>query len=147
MARQQKDATYDHATLLKDAGAVTSSAAAEVASAARVLDLGMDSRVDGRVIADITAITTAAADQVYGIEFQVSNSATFASGVVVAASLRVGHATAVGGSSNTAAPARLELGVTNEVNGVRYRYARAFTRVAGTGSPSINYTAHLARHV
>lgn len=146
MARQQKDVTYDHATLMKDAGAITSSAAAQVGGSARVLDLG-DGRLDGRVVADITAIVTAENDQVYGIEFQVSNSATFASGNVVAASLRVGHATPVGGSANTSAPARMELGVTNEVNGTRYRYARLFTRVAGAGSPSISYTAHLARHV
>jgi hypothetical protein len=141
MARQQKDYTYDHALRLKDAGAITSSAAAQVGGADRVLDLGTG-RWDGTVVADISAITTADASQVYTLEWQVSNSATFASGNVVGAALRVGHATATGSSANTAAATRMELGVTNEVNGVVFRYARMFTRVAGTGSPSVNYVAN-----
>lgn len=144
MARQQKDFSFDAATELKSSGAVASSAAAQVGGVDRILDLG-DSRVTGRVVADITAITVADASQVYGIEWQLSNSATFASGNVVAASLRVGHATASGSSANTAVPARMELGVTNEVNGTLYRYARLFTRVAGSGSPSVTYSAFLAK--
>jgi malonyl-CoA O-methyltransferase len=40
MARNSKDFTYDHALLLKDAGAVTASGNSTVASAAKVLDLG-----------------------------------------------------------------------------------------------------------
>jgi hypothetical protein len=142
MARQQKDYTFDFAHRLKDTGAITSSAAAQVGGVDRIIDLGA-SRMDGTVVADISAITVAAADQVYTLEWQVSNSATFASGNFVAAALRVGHATASGNSANTAVPARMELGITNEVNGTVYRYGRMFTRVAGTGSPSVTYVANL----
>lgn len=140
MARNQKDETFDYDLRLKDAGAVAASAAAQVGGAAKVLDVGA-ARVDARTIVDVSAITVGAADQLYGIEMQFSNDSTFATGVVIGPSLRLGHQTATGASAASTV-GRYELPWTNEVNGVTYRYARAYTRVAGTG-PSINYTANV----
>ena len=142
MARNQIDQTFDGAHLLKDAGAITSSAAAQVGGSARQLDLGA-ARMDGRVIVDVTALDVANGDEIYTLEFQLSNTSGFGSGVVVSAALRLGDSSTTGGSADSTT-GRQELGVTNEVNGVTYRYARMFTRCAGT-SPSINYTAFLAK--
>lgn len=143
MARNQKDFTYDNATRLKDAGAVTTTGADQVGGSAQVLDLGAG-RVDARVIVDISALTVGGASpENYQIVAQFSNSSSFASGVVNGASVFVGSATPTNQSANTAAPARVEIGVTNEINGTIYRYMRTFRIVAGT-APSINYVANLA---
>lgn len=142
MARNQKDQTYDNATLLKDAGAITASAAATVAAVARVLDLGL-ARIDGRVIVDLSAITVGTADNLYQIKAQFSNSSTFASGVIGGTSLMMGHATVLVGESAATVIGRYEMSFTNELSGTLYRYMRLYTQVAGT-TPSINYTAFLA---
>ncbi len=142
MPRNQKDATYDNATLLKDSGAVTASAAAQVLAANKILDIGL-ARLDGRVICDVSAITVATADNLYQIKCQFSNSATFASGVIGGSVLMLGHATMLVGESVASVIGRYELWFTNELNGSLYRYMRMYTQVAGT-TPSINYTAFLA---
>jgi hypothetical protein len=146
IGRQRKDATFDLELLMKDAGAVGSSAAATVGGDAKVLDLGL-ARVDGRVVVDVSAMTVADATQLYGVELQVSNTAAGAfTEVVPVAALRLGHATATGAASGpNNAPGRFELGFSNEVNGVVYRFARLFTRVAGDGTPSINYKAYAVK--
>lgn len=143
MPRNQKDFTYDNATLLKDAGAVTVDGAATVAAAARILDLGA-ARMDGRVIIDITAMTVGGASpEFYALTLQLSNSSTFASGVVGGATIRVGSAASLPGESANTVVGRFESAFTNEVNGIIYRYARIYTDVTGT-APSINFTAYLA---
>lgn len=145
MARSQKDFTYDHATLLKDAGAVTADGAATVAAAARVLDLGASARTDGRVIVDVSAITTnGASGEGYTITAQHSASSTFASGVIGSGSIRLGAATAMPGESAATVAGRYEFHSSTEVNGVLYRYMRLYHDVSGT-APSINYTAFLVK--
>jgi hypothetical protein len=139
MARNSKDSTYDHALLLKDAGAVTATGNASVASVARVLDLGAG-RVDGRVVLDVAAIDTVTGDESYVLQVQVSNSATFASGVVAVASKQLGGATPTGNSAATPI-GRYEIHFANEENGVLYRYARVRYVIAGT-TPSINFVAY-----
>jgi hypothetical protein len=132
---------FDKTLELKDAGAVTSSAAAQVASAAKVVDLGPgDGNRNLMVVVDVSAITTAASDQKYEIEVQLSSSATFASDVLVANVLKLGHATATSSSANSATGRRFALAYAEQA-GVKRRYLRLFTRVAGSGSPSINYKA------
>lgn len=142
MPRNQKDFTYDNALLLKDAGAITASAAGTVAAVARVLDLGQG-RLDARVIVDISAISVSVADQLYGVEVQLSDVANFATGIRIGSTLRFGHQTATGESAGTVI-GRYENAFTNELNGVIYRYARAFARIAGT-TPSINFTAYIVQ--
>lgn len=141
MPRNQRDFTYDNATLLKDAGAVTADGAATVSSVARIVTLGAG-RVDGRVIVDVSAIDVSSADERYDIAVQLSNSPTFASGVIGAGSIALGAAAALPGESAASVIGRYEIPFTNEINGTVYAYARAYTNVSGT-TPSINYTAYI----
>lgn len=140
MARNQKDATYDHEMLMKDAGLVAVSAAATVASVARVQDMG-NARVDARIIVDIIAAESATGDELYTVEVQVSNSPTFASTVFIAAAIRLGAAGTTFESVATAI-GRREIAFTNEINGVVYRHVRLFTRVVGTIATGVNYRAY-----
>ena len=142
MARNSKDFTYDHAHLLKDAGLVAASAAATVGGSATVIDLG-PGRVDARTILDIGAIEVADGNEKFEIEQQVSNSPTFASGIFIAGTIKLGDSTVSGESADSVA-GRRELHFTNEVDGTIYRYTRLFTRVAGTVTTGINYSGYLA---
>jgi hypothetical protein len=123
--------TYDNLLLLKDAGAITASGAATVASAARVLDLG-PARTVAKVIVDtaITDLTTG--DETYRVALQGSNDITFAAGVVEL------------GSVSVTAAGRSELQFTTQPDDTPYRYVRAYFTLAGT-SPSINATAFIAK--
>lgn len=142
MARNQKDTTYDVATILKDAGLVAASAAAQVSGAAQVLDLGA-ARIDGRVVVDTTAVETDTGDEIYEVIVQGSNSPTFANTIVTLGEMRFGAAATTLESAVTPAVGRREIGVTNEVNGTTYRYMRLWTKVAGTIATGINYSARL----
>jgi hypothetical protein len=144
MPLNQKGFTFDAQHLCKDAGAVTSSAAAQVGGSNRIIDLGDAARVDARAIVDVSAIDVSSGDEAYTIEVQVSSSATFASDIAVAGIARLGHSSVSFESASTAAPHRREIAFTNEINGTLRRYLRVFHRIAGT-TPSINYTAALAR--
>ncbi len=145
MPRSQRDFTYDNATLLKDAGAVTADGAATVATVARVLDLGANARTAGRVICDVSALTTnGATGEGYTITAQVSNSSTFASGVIGSGSIRLGAAASMPGESAASVAGRFEFLAFTEVNGTLYRYMRIYVDVSGT-APSINFTAYLVK--
>lgn len=141
MAINQKGFTYDHALLMKDAGLVAASAAATVGGSAKVLDLGA-ARVDARVIVDISAIEVATGDEKYEIEVQVSNTANMSGGLFIAGVAKLGDSTVSNESADTAV-GRREIAFTNEINGTTYRYARIYTRVAGTVATGINFTAVL----
>jgi hypothetical protein len=143
MARNQKDFTYDNAMLLKDAGAVTADGAAQVSSAARILDLGA-ARLDGRVIVDVSAIDVSSGDERYDVNIQFSSSATFASDVVPGAGISLGDSSTIPGQSADSVIGRYEFPFSNEINGTTYRYARVYTNVSGT-TPSINYTAYIVQ--
>jgi len=140
MARNQKDFTFDYELRLKDAGLIAADAAAQVGGVDKILDLGAG-RVDGRVIADITACEAASNDERYLIKTQFSNSATFASGVVGGPALDVGALEVTKDTVDTAV-GRYELPFTNELNGTVYRYMRIFTEVQGTIATGINYVAN-----
>ena len=144
MARNTKDFTYDNALLLKDAGAVTATGNATVSAAAKIVDLGAG-RVDGRVVCDVSAIDTASADESYTVQVQVSNSSSFASGIVAVASKQLGATAATGNSAATAA-GRYEIPFSNEENGTLYRYLRVRYVIAGT-TPSINFVAYAVQQV
>lgn len=134
-----KGYTYDDALELKDAGAITNSAAATVGGQARVLDLGAG-RVDGRTILNVTAFDATTGDERSQITMQFSNSADFSSGVVNGASQGFGAFEVLGGSADPAV-GLYELPWTNEINGTVYRYARVYVFGGGT-SPSVTFTAH-----
>jgi hypothetical protein len=134
--------TFDALTQLKDAGAVAASAAAQVASTNKILDMGAG-RFDGTVIVDVSAIDVSSADEIYDIVIQGSNSSTFASGIENLAQLNLAAAAVRDGGGQVSTVGRYEIGVTNEQVDIVYRYIRAYTKVAGT-TPSINYTAFLS---
>lgn len=140
MARQQKDFMFDVNAQLKDAGLVAVSAAAQVASAAKILDLGA-SRVDGRVIIDTTAVESDSGDELFTVILEGSNSPTFANTIVTLGAQLYGHTSTTLESAVSPAASRRELAFCNEVSGTVYRYARMYTKVAGTVATGINYTA------
>jgi hypothetical protein len=135
--------TYDNLLNLKTAGAITSSAAV-----ATILDtnngaVGNPSRFDAVAVVDVSAIDVSSANETYDIIVQLSNSATFASGVVNRIALKLG--TTVAGSSANDVVGRYELPFDNEFAEQTYRYVRLYTLVGGT-TPSINYKAFAAMH-
>lgn len=133
--------TFDALLQLKDAGAITSSAAAQVGGVAKILDMGA-ARFDGTVVVDVSAIDIASANEAYDIVIQGSNSSSFASGIQNLASLNLGATAVRDGGAADSLVGRYEIGVTNEQADVVYRYVRAYTVCAGT-TPSVNYTAWL----
>jgi hypothetical protein len=146
MARNQVDFTYDNLLLMKDAGLVAASAAATVATVAKILDMGA-SRNDARVILDFTAVEADTNDERYDIILQGSNSATFAGGgtpTVNLGAILMGDATTTLETVDTAI-GRRELAFCTEVNGVTYRYVRLYTRVVGTIATGINFTAYVVQ--
>ncbi len=156
MTRNRKDRSFDAATELKDAGAITADAAAQVGGSDQILDLeeggglfdtpsGSDgSRFDGSVIIDVTALDIVSNDEIYKIIAQVSSSPTFASDIKNVAILELADTAVASGGADDGEVGHYELGFTNEQNGVARRYARLFTDVTGT-TPSIDYVAHLAK--
>lgn len=138
MPRSQKDFTYDAATLLRASAATTAD------TAGSVVTLGAG-RLDGRAIFDVTALVTGgAAPESYALTLQFSNSATFASGVVGGAAIRLGTASTLPGESANSAVGRYEVSFSNEVNGTVYSYVRVYTDVSGT-APSITYSAFIVQ--
>ena len=132
----------------RSAGAITSSAQAQVGGTDKIFDLQMNAtstpQVEGTVTIVVTAITVTTADQIYQIEVQLSASPTFASGIVINAVQKLGHATATGASVSTTV-GTFKQTFTNEYQGTTYRYLRLYTRIAGTVSPSIDYSATLTK--
>lgn len=142
MATNNHGYVFDANLQFKDAYLVASSAAAQVSSADKIRDLGAG-YFKGDLVVDITAIEVDTGNEKYEIEWQLSSSATFASGNVTAIVLKVGDSSVTGSSADNTT-GRYTLPVHNEFGGTIYRYARVYTRVAGTIATGINYTAYLA---
>lgn len=138
MARNQMDVSYDHALLMKDAGAVSSSAAATVGGDARVIELGAG-RWDGRVILDVTAIDVGAGD-LASVHVQVSND-DFTS--YKSAGVAVFGDVTVNGESADSTVGRVELAFCNEINGVLHSQARLYTLITASGA--LNYKGFCAK--
>lgn len=137
----QRTYPFDIQTLLKDAGLIAASAAAQVGGAAAILDMGA-ARIDAVAVIDVTAVEIATGDEDFTIIIQGSNSATFASGIQNLAMIDVGAAaTGRPGGAADSLVGRYELMFTNEQADVTYRYVRAYTKVAGTIATGVNYTA------
>lgn len=142
VTRMRKDSSFDYAVRLKDAGLVAASAAAQVSSADKILDIGTG-RVDGRIEIDIAACETDTGNEKYQIMAQGSSSASFATDVWNLGALVLGDSSVSLETVDTAATGRRELAFCNEVNGTTYRYLRVYTFIAGTIGTGINYTANL----
>lgn len=148
----------DAETQLKDAGAVTTSAAGQVGGSDRVLDLGTDefrtngSGLDGQapfIKGDIvilpSAIDSGDGDEVYGIVIQLADTEAFDNIVVNRAILNLGEQLIGGGSPAAQNDVkRYIMSVDNELGNRTFRYMRIWTHCAGT-TPSINYEAWLSK--
>jgi hypothetical protein len=134
---------YDKEMLLKDAGLIAASAAAQVASAAKVLDLGQ-ARFEGVAIIDVTAIEIASNDEEYDIIIQGSSVSNFASNVQNLAQLNLGATEVRQGGAIDSLTGRYELPFVNEQADVTYRYIRAYVVVDGAVATGINFTAWVA---
>lgn len=135
--------TYDNALLLKDAGLIAASAAAQVGGSDKILNVG-NSVIDGVLCIDISAIETDTNDEIYGLRVEGSNSSTFASGIQSLGEMRCGAAGGLGTNCRTTDTGRYEVPFTNVQNGTTYQHIRAYTKVGGTIATGINYTAFIA---
>ena len=153
----KEDFVYDADLLLEDsltsAGAVSAiveSQVGKVLDVAKIVDLG-DGLVEGYMIVDIDAILCSAADVLYEIFLQGSQSATFATAGAVRnlAALELGsgelmtNATATSGDEG-AAGNRYVVPFRNEVNGEVFRYVRAYLELADGTGESITTTIWLS---
>lgn len=134
---------FDAEALLKDAGLIAASAAAQVDSAAKIYDAGA-ARMEGTIVIDVTAIEIASNDEEYDIILQGSNSASFASGIENLAQLNLGATEVRQGGAQDSTTGRYEMFFTNEQDDTTYRYLRLYTVVAGAIATGINYTAFMA---
>ena len=149
-----RDYTIDAENLLKDAGAVTATGAAQVGGSDAVLDFGGEpligqsadqvAYVRGHVVVEVDAVDVADADESYDIVYQLSDDADFTAGNVVArAALHLGTAQGPDGDP-AAGTGRVVIGVDNEFQGQLFRFARIAHVIAGT-TPSISYRAFLGQ--
>jgi hypothetical protein len=139
---RSEPAIFDAATQLKDAYLVAASAAAQVASANKILNVG-DSLLKGKLVVDVSAIEIASNDEEYDIILEGSSSATFASDIENLAQLNLGATEVRQGGTVDSLVGRYNVPFTNEKAGQVYKYLRAYTVVAGTIATGINYTAFL----
>lgn len=141
-AKHRPSYTFDANLEFKDAGLVAASAAATVDSAAKIVDLG-EGLFSGDMVIDVTAIEIASNDERYDIVVQLSDSSSFASGIVDGPTLALGAHETLPGDTDSAT-GRFILPFRNELNGTWYRYARIYTVVAGSIATGINYSAWAA---
>lgn len=144
MAQQNHASIFDSALELKDAYLVAADAAAQVDSANKIVDLGADSYWRGEVVIDVSAVEVASNDERFDVDFQLSASSSFGSGVVSRAICAFGAFETIIGTSADTPVGRYRLFVDNEVGGTLYRYARLYTNVTGSVATGINYSAFAA---
>ena len=137
--------TFDAEFEMKDAGAITSSAAAQVDAAAKVVDLGSATgSFSGVLVADVSAIVIDDDDELYTIIVQGGDASDFSGAIENLAELSLGATEVRPGGADDSTIGRYELPFINEQDGTKFRYLRVYTEIAGT-SPSINYTAFVGR--
>lgn len=137
---------FDAELELKDAGLVASSAAAQVDSSDKIIDLGAG-RVLGEVVIDATAVEVATGDELYTVICEFSNEADFASDIVPGSMQYLGDAAAIpGGGDTDLVEGRYALQFTNVIKDIHYRYMRLYTVVAGTIATGVNYSAFIGNY-
>jgi hypothetical protein len=149
-AKSRPTFTFDKRLEVKDAGLIAADAAWQVGGVDKILDIG-SARFEGQCVMDITALEIASGDERYDLLIQGSNSATFASDIVILAALPVGDGSTIGtayagsGVDVDDAPGRYVLPFSNERNNIYYRYLRGFTVVTGAIATGINFSAFVAK--
>lgn len=146
MSRHLLNATYDAATVLADGvTSITASAAGQVASANKILDVGL-AMLEAVMIVDVISMDLTTGDEGYDITLQGSSSSTFASDVNTLQVFRLGSASATGNSA-TKGVGRYAAQVLNSLDGATpYRYLRLYVKTAGT-TPILSASAFLTKEV
>lgn len=127
-----RSAIYDNLLLLKDAGAVVADGPATVGGSPRVIDVGDAFIGNAKMVVDTSAIDLTSLDETYRVMLQGCLSIGFGSGVVELGSIMVDQL------------GRMSIPISNERNGVNYRYLRAYNDTGGT-TPSINSTVFITK--
>jgi len=143
----KEDFPFDDDLMLEDSldsaaavSAIVASQVGKILDVAKIIDLG-DGVVEGYMIVDIDAIDVSAADELYEIWLQGAQSATFGTAglIRVLAGVELGsgellfNATATTGDQGAAGD-RYVVPFRNVINGVVFRYVRAYLEIAnGTG--------------
>ena len=134
---------FDAELEFKDAGLVATSAAAQVDSAAKYVDVGTG-HFKACMFIDVSAIEIASDDELYDIVIQGSNTTAFtAAGIVELAALNL----SAGAVKRTDcdkddATGRYKIYFDNENDLTYYRYIRVYTVVDGDIATGINYAAY-----
>jgi len=147
MQRNLLQATFDAATELKDAGAMTASGPATVGGNPRVVNVGTGFlRATWIVDVDLLDLTTG--DETVELRLQGSTTADFTSDVVVLDTLRLGDTSVSAGETvDNAALGRRAKSVMNTRDGAKaYPYLRVYAVLAGT-TPSVNFRSFLTKDV
>ena len=144
--KKRPQGTFDSALEFKDAGLVAASAAAQVDSAAKVVDVGTG-LFKGCMILDVTALEIASNDEIYDIVVQGSPVEAFtAAGVVELAAISLSAKEVKRTDSDKDDDTgRYKIYFDNENDGTFYRYLRVYTVVGGTIATGINYSAYCIR--
>lgn len=135
--------TFDAELEFKDAGLVAASAAAQVDSAAKYVDVGTG-LFKGCMIIDVSALEIASNDELYDIVIQGSPDTDFTAATIAdLAAINLSAAEVKRTDCNKDdSTGRYKLYFDNENDGTYYRYLRLYTVVAGTIATGINYTAY-----
>lgn len=135
--------TFDSELELKDAGAITASAAGTVGGSAAEIDLGTG-RCTGSLVVDVTAMEVDTGDEIYTIALQGGDASGFGGDIFELATLVLGDSAVLVGTSDKTT-GRYVVPFTNEINQVVWQYARIYCTIAGTIVTGINYSAFLTR--
>lgn len=135
---------FDADLILKDAGLVNASAAAQVGGSDKILNVGA-ARMDATVLIDVTAVEIASADEKYDVILQGSNSPSFASGIQNLAQMNFGATAVRQGGAQNSTTGRYEMPFTNYQDDTVYQYLRLFNVVAGSIASGINYAAFIGK--
>jgi hypothetical protein len=144
MARNLLTATFDAATELKDAGAMTASGAAQVGGAARVVNVG-SGIISAVLVIDVNALDITTGDEGYTLVLQGSTSPTFASDVQNLVIHRAGDSTVTGETVDSTI-GRKTIPFTNQArDGSPLPYLRIYATIAGT-TPSVDFRAWITKN-
>lgn len=143
-AKSRPTYTFDADLEFKDSYETTASAAAQVDSAAKVVDLGKGFW-SGDMVIDVTAAAVDGGDEAYKIGVELSDDSGFSSGTEYEhVALRIGDAAVTSGDVDTTT-GRYVLPFHNRaIDGTILRYARLYTTHAGSTS-AITYSAFASK--
>lgn len=126
----RKSQTYDHATLMQDAVAVTASAVGKVGGVARVLDVGLADLGHVKAVMDVTAVS--GTNPTLAAVIQGATDEAMTSPVTL-------------GRADVTGVGRSEIHFSNNQAGTLYRYVRVNFTIGGTDTPSFTPLVYLTK--